>query len=243
MSTISGKRRATSRILCVPFLSAALFAGACSRQTSVQSQAPPSAAPTVALKNETGFPLPAGSKLLAARSFSQNISTDQAKRSPLTAQSSGDYAGHETIAADASTFDALKNWLSGLEKIPPAGYTYEAKAASAAGSVRQTTLKDGLDFGVFRARESNNPRTVLVMVMDPNAAKQKLAFIMQMANRYRSLPSALRSSIDGQVRNRTGVSIEQALQPESPIGIALSTLNEFQQRDARAVMIVDAQKQ
>jgi hypothetical protein len=236
------KTRAAAAVWAAAVMGAAFWAGGCAHQNAVQSQAP-SAAPTVALKNETGFPLPPNSKLLAARSFSQSISAGQAKNSPLTAQSSGDYAGHETIAAAASTFNDLKNWLNELEKNPPAGYTYDARAASAAGSVRQTTLKDGIDFGVFRARESANPRTVLVMVMDPKAAKQKLAFIIQMANRYRSLPSALRGTIDEQVKNRTGVSIEQALQPESPVGVALSTLNEFQERDSRAVMIVDAQKQ
>ncbi|MBC5824205.1 MAG: hypothetical protein GIW99_08990 [Candidatus Eremiobacteraeota bacterium] len=222
---------------------ALLLSAGCSHQggSGQAPQAHPTA--TIALANQTGFPLPAGATVIAARSFSQTVSAGQAGRSPLTAGSAGTYAGQEVIARTPDSFSTAAAWLRGQAANPPAGIGYNAAAASKTGNVQKMMNRDGLDYGVFQDRNGDKRRVILVIVMDPAAAKQKLGFALDMAARYRALPAALRGPLDAQVKDRTGFSIEEALAPESPTGIALSAIDQFAEKDQRAVILVDARRQ
>lgn len=236
----SSGMRLEQRILA---LGVAVLACGCSHTGGSPEAARPRPAATVALANATGFPLPAGTRLLAARSFSQTVSAAAAGKSELTADSAGTYAGHEVIAASSNSFGALSRWLQSQKAKPPAGFRYQAVAGAKVADFQKVIERDGIDYAVFRAEGNAKGRSVLVIAMDPLAAKRKLGFALDMAARYRALPAVMRSGIDDQVKSRTGFSLEEALAPESPIGVALSVIAQFEQKDERALILVDAKRE
>jgi hypothetical protein len=79
--------------------------------------------------------------------------------------------------------------------------------------------------------------------MDPQRVDQRFGAVLGMIQRYRALPAVLRAPLDQDAKARFGMSITDATQPDSPIGAALAALGDLQHRDARGIILIDAQKQ
>jgi len=199
----------------------------------------PSPEPSATLENLTNFPLFPSSTIIVTKKFSETVNPDQ-HAAPLLSQGAGTYGGNEVVAGTPASFVALESWLRTLETDPPKGYRRLAEPSSAE-QVRAMVRKRGVDFAVFR--DTANPkRSVLVVAIDPATANRDLGHALTLVKRYELLPEALRGNIDDMVKRRTGVSIEQILQPGSPIAVAMNTMSDFSDRNQRAVILIDAQK-
>jgi hypothetical protein len=100
-----------------------------------------------------------------------------------------------------------------------------------------------LNYAAFKKRLRNGTRGVLLIVMDPQRVDERLGAVLGMIQRYRALPALLRAPLDRDAKARFGMTLTDATQPDSPIGAALAALAELQHRDARGIILIDAQKQ
>lgn len=199
------------------------------------------ATPAPALRNPLDFPLYSDATLLSSKSFTQVVHADTSTPNSVFAEGNGRYAGHEVIASSAASFSALSAWVEHLNSSPPAGYS----AAEPESNADQQTQAQryGLDYAFFRRKAGTGTRGVLVVVMDPDRVNRRFGTILSMIGKYKALPAMFRTPIDNEAKARFGMTITQAMQPDSPIGAALDALDELEHKNARGIVVLDAQKQ
>jgi hypothetical protein len=199
------------------------------------------ASPQPSLRNPLDFPLYSNASVISAKSFTQVVRAETSSSGSVFAQGNGTYAGHEVIASSDAPFSALSAWVDDLNAAPPAGYTPEEPQSNP--DQQSQAQRNGLNYAVFKRRTGNATHGVLVLVMDPQRVNQRFGTILGMIDKYRALPSVLRGPIDEEARARFGMTITQATQPESPVGAALAALGDLEHRNARGIVVLDAQKQ
>lgn len=224
------------------FIAIVLAAGmlaACSGggNTSQQQQAQ---RPASALRNPLDFPLYSNASLISAKSFTQIVHADTSSDTSVFAEGNGKYTGHEVIASSVASFDSLAAWVERLNSTPPPGYT--AVEDQTNPDQQAQAQRYGLDYAVFKKKNGNSTRGVLVIVMDPRRVNRRFGAILGMIDKYKALPAMLREPIDNEAKSRFGMTITQATQPDSPIGAALAALGELEHKDARGIVVLDAQK-
>lgn len=208
---------------------------------SQPSSAPQQTSPPAALKNPTNFPLVEGATILDVKPFEETVSGVQLQTSALR-QGAGTYTGMEVLAESDKSVDALRRWLASVGHNPPPGYVYETGSATATGDTARTLDLYGIGYGAFRSGNAAVNRGVAVVVMDPKVVREKLGIALDLIDRYRSLPAALRDPIDQQFKQKSGFTITQATDPSSPLGMTLSALQELQNSDARAIVLIEGTK-
>jgi len=223
-------------------LALAMVLAGCNGQ-SQQSSSPATSAPSpTALTNPTDFPLAAGSTILDVKPFSQVIAI-KTSSSMLGQEGSGTYVGYEVLAGSTQSASALRAWLADLGQHPPTGYEYQTGSATSSGDVAKTLDLYGIAYAAFRTQKKTPGHGVIVVAMDPKQVKEKLGIALDLVERYRSLPSAVRDPIDQQFKGRTGFTISQATDPSSPLGMTIAALRQLQNSDARAIVMIDGTKQ
>ncbi len=100
----------------------------------------------------------------------------------------------------------------------------------------------GLDYATFEKTEGGKKHGLLLVVLDPQRVTARFGTILSMIGKYRALPAAWRAPFDNQAKASFGMTISQATQPDSPIGAALAALDDFQHRNARGIVLLDAVK-
>ncbi len=213
---------------------------ACSSQQSSQSTQP-SGAPAPPLRNATNFPMYAGSSIIATRSFTQVVNANGVSEHSIFTGGNGTYTGQEVIASNGADFTQLASWVQKLASQPPAGYTVANSARSQ--DVAGTLERYGVSYAMFRKTDAGKKHGVLVVAMDPQRVNRRLGTVLGLIGKYKALPPMMRGPIDEQVKSRLGVSISQAMQPDSPIGATLAALDQFEHRNSRGIVIVDATRQ
>ncbi len=228
-----------SRWIATGLLACTLAAAGCSGNSHEAASTP---APAPSIANPVDFPLYANAHVLAAKNYTETINTaGNATSAAALSQGAGTYTGHEVVASTPASFAQLSAWLHGLGAKPPHGYT--TATASSLDRARVQAHRVGLDFAAFQTQKNGKNVGMLVVVMDPALVSTKLGPVLDLIGRYRMLPSAMRSQIDSQVQSRIGMSVSDAMQPDSPVGAALSALDQFQHSNARGILLIDAAKQ
>ena len=201
---------------------------------TAQQAAGPRATPTP-LRNPLPVPLYPGATVIAVQPLHQVVSTPQ-NRASVFAGGAGTYDGEEVLAVSDASFAKLSSWARRLEAHPPAGYT---RSSEFSGSHAQMQ-RYGFDYAAFERGQGKATHGTIVVVMDPQIVNQELGSVLDIIGKYRSLPGFMRSPIDDQVKQRFGISLSDAMQPVSPIGASLAALDDFQRRNARGVILIDA---
>ena len=219
-------------------LAIALALGACSSQQSAQHATSVSGP----LHNPIDFPLYPGSALLSTHSFTQVINADTSSGgSSIFSSGNGTYNGQEVIASSNAAFSDLSTWVDRVNTTPPAGY--KAVESGANPNEHVQAQRYGIDYAVFSKKDSDNKtHGLLVIVMDPQVVNLRLGVVLHMIARYRALPDVMRAPIDNEAKARIGMTITEATQPDSPVGAALAALDEFEHKDSRGIVMLDAAK-
>lgn len=199
-----------------------------------------SAPPAPPLKNTLDFPMYRGASVVASHDFTQNVQIANPANGSVFTAGSGTYTGREVIASSAAAFPDLSSWVSTLASTPPSGYTSLETGANP--NERAQAEKYGLDYATFTKDENGKTHGVLVIVMDPQRVNARFGTILSMVAKYRALPAIMRAPIDNEAKQRFGMSLTDATQPESPIGAALAALDQFQHKSARGIVMIDATK-
>ena len=227
-------RLRTTRLL---FVSVLVFA-ACSSGQNAQH---PSATATAALKNPLDFPLYPDAALISTHSFTQVINAQGSGANKTVFESgNGTYDGHEVIAASSAAFTDLSSWVDKVDNSPPPGYIALEPGTNLAE--HEQAERYGIDYATFKKKEGNRTHGVLIIVMDPELVNQRFGRLLGMIAKYRALPDVLRAPADSAAKARFGMTISEATQPDSPVGAALSALDEFEHRNARGIVVLDATK-
>lgn len=225
--------------LSLSFLGVALLLAGCGGgNQSARSGAP---TPAASVASSIDFPLYNGSRVLAAKAFTQVINSKGSTYSGVMMAGDGTYHGNEVIAATPASFDELRTWVRSMDTNVPKGYA-PVKDASVSDA-RDTVEQYGLDFALFQQGTGAQRTGLLVLVMDPSRVSKKLGPALGLVSTYRNLPQVMRQPIDDKVKAQTGFTVTELTQPESPIGIALETLNDFSHSNQRAIVLVNARKQ
>ncbi len=210
--------------------------------TSAQSGEGTPAATAAPIANPIDFQLYSGSKVLAAKDFTQAVNTKGGDTGgSVLSAGNGNYAGHEVIASTAASFADLSKWVDGFDATPPAGYTKVTSGDIA--TAREQAKKIGVDFNAFQKTDKGKHVGLLLVAMDPTEVNRKLGSVLAMIAKYKMLPGPMKSAIDGKVKAQTGFSITEATQPDSPIGATLDSLNDFQHSNSRGIVLISAAKQ
>jgi len=223
-------------VFIVSIVLAALVVASCSKSTSPGAEA----TPTVAPQNTTGFPLYEGSAVLASKDFSQTITSSQAGTG-IMSSGAGTYSGNEVIAGSTAPLAQLETWLHQNEKEPPSGFVAVSIPASMS-SAHAIAIKNGVDFAIFRDAK-NGKHGLIVVAMDPTALHSKLGPAIALVSEYQALPQGMRQGIDSQLKKRYGYTATEFVKPGSPLGTAVGAMTEFQNKNERAIIIIDATKQ
>ena len=226
----------TRRIAALALAGVVLAACSSNNQQSNRPSSNATMAGPAAVTNPTDFPLAADTTILAAKPFNQTV-TSGSGGGTLLAQGSGTYAGHSVIAQSSGSLADAKAWLAKTESSPPAGYK-EIPQSEDPHAVAVAS-KFGVTYGVFQKGKTG----AVIAVIDPKVAHDKLGFVIDLADKYKMLPEALRGSIDDQVKRRAGMSITDALDPSAPVGMTIEALRTINGSDKPAIVEVDATKQ
>lgn len=207
------------------------FVAACSNSgqssSSSASGAAGSAAP--AASNPTGFPLYQNSTVLSSHEFSEKAGSQTV-------------SGTEVIAENAATLAQLGEWINGLGTTPPAGYAVAATgSALATGRAKARSL--GVEFQVFTHEVNGKQRAMVVLAVDPRTFDAKAGFVLSNIGKFKMLPQSFKDTIDAQAKARTGFSVSDALDPNTPIGAALAAVNTLESSGNRGVVLIDGTKQ
>lgn len=217
-------------------LAAAALLSACTGQQSAGQTS--STAP--ALRNPLDFPLYQDSNIVTSREFTQRIQAQNSSGDSVFASGNGTYSGHEVIASSPASFEQLSDWVQSIANAPPSGYSSVETGSNP--QERAQAERYGIDYALFEKKTGNHTRGLLVIVMDPQRMNERFGTLLGMISRYRSLPAVMRAPIDNEAKARIGMTLSDATAPESPIGAALAALNQFQNKDARGIVVVDAAK-
>jgi hypothetical protein len=218
-------------------LASALLLGA---GCTAQQNANQSASPAPALRNPLDFALYPGAGVVSTHAFTQKVIVQNPQNGSIFEAGSGTYSGHEVIAASDASFSQLSSWVDRLSGSPPKGYTAVENGQNPQAQTQAQQY--GLNYATFKKKEGSHTRGVLVIVMDPQRVNAKFGRILGMIAKYRALPEIMRAPIDNEAKARIGMSITEATQPDSPIGAALAALDQFQHKNARGIVVVDAVK-
>ena len=203
-------------------------------QSSTSASSPPS------LKNPLDFALYPGSSVVSSHAFTQNVTIQNPRDGSVFGGGSGTYSGNEVIAASTAQFSDLSNWVDQLSTSPPAGYN--AVETGQNPQAQSQAKQYGITYATFQKKENGHSHGVLVIAMDPQRVNQKFGRILGMIAKYRALPAVMRQPFDNEAKSRFGMSITEATEPDSPIGAALAALDQFQHKNARGIVVVDAVK-
>jgi hypothetical protein len=218
-------------------LAAAVFLAACS-SNGQSSSSQPTAAPSIA--NPLDFQLYKDARVVATHDFTQTVNTTGGgTHGQLMGRGNGTYKGHEVIASTSASFSEVSAWARGLDNHPPTGYTTTAASTQAHSEANRF----GIDYATFQKGQGGKTTGVLVVVMDPAKVTQRAGPILSLIATYKKLPEVMRGSIDERVKAQTGMSVSEATAPDSPIGAALSALDDLQHTNARGIVVLDATKQ
>jgi hypothetical protein len=199
------------------------------------------ASPQPSLRNPVDFPLYSNASVISSKTFTQAVHADTNSPGSVFAQGNGTYTGHEVIASSDAQFSELSAWVDDLNAAPPAGYIAEEPQSNP--DQERQAQRSGINYAVFKKKVGRATRGMLVIVMDPQRVNERFGAILGMVGKYRALPAVLRGPIDDEAKARFGMTITQATQPDSPIGAALAALGDLEHRNARGIVVLDAQKQ
>jgi len=223
--------------LIVPMMALAV-AAACSQQQQNASHGPAANAP---IANPLDFPLYQNAKIVSTHDFTQTVNTtsQQGTRGQVMAHGNGTYKGHEVIAASPASFAQLSAWARNLDDHPPQGYVQTVNSTQA----HDEAQRFGVDYATFQKTTDGKTKGVLVVVMDPAKVNQRVGPVLKLISTYKALPESMRSGIDDRIKAQTGMTISEAMAPDSPVGAALAALEDLQHTDARGIVVMDATKQ
>ena len=198
---------------------------ACSQSTHSQSQSSTAASPSPAATNPTGFPLYAESTVLASKAWSQNSGSQH-------------YSGLEVVAQTPATMSQLNTWLKSVSANPPPGYSVAA-SGSGLDEAHARARAMGVDFQVFEHSVDGKRHGLVVVALDPIVFDQKAGPVLNALTQYKKLPQMFRDPIDSQVKARTGFTVSDALEPNTPIGAAVAAVDQLRSSGQRGVVLVD----
>ncbi len=218
---------------CIGVLAAVLTA--CSNGTHGSGGAPAG--------DPIAFPLFNGANVLSAHHWQRTVTAQPGVGDhAVFAQGAGTYDGHDVVAGSQAFMPALEAWLGDLSAHPPNGYTV-AVTGNGIDSVRTHTRELGLDFQAFWNMENGKRHGVVVMVVDPAVLNEKAGSMLQLIGRLKYAPKIIRDPLDAQIRRQTGFSLNDATNPDTPVGAALAAINELQDFGGRGIVLIDAVKQ
>jgi hypothetical protein len=212
----------------------ALITGCGSGQSNSQSSTQASggasapAAPAEGATNNTGFPLYQNSTVLSSKDFTQTAGAQSV-------------SGTEVIAENPATIAQLGDWIKGLGTTPPAGYTV-APSNSGMDTGRAKAAAMGVQFQVFTHEVDGKKRAMVVLAVDPKTFDAKAGFVLSAIGKFRMLPQSMKDVIDAQAKARSGYSISDALNPDTPIGAAIAAVDALQASGNRGVVLIDGSK-
>jgi hypothetical protein len=191
-----------------------------------------------ALVNPVAFPLYRDSDVLSVRAWRHTLT--QSERAAFGMGSDqGSYSGYEVLSATSDSFDELVTWLQALNLRPPDGYRATIWG-SGVEDARASARNLGFDFGVFDRKERGVTHDVVVVAVDPDAMQRRAGIMLSVLGRFHRLPVFLRDAMNAQVRAQTGFTVNEALDPATPIGAAIDSLERLNEIRARGVIFIDA---
>ncbi|HVA28568.1 MAG TPA: hypothetical protein VNF68_10330 [Candidatus Baltobacteraceae bacterium] len=201
--------------------------GQSNAQSSAQSPASGASAAPVPT-NPTDFPLYQNSAVIAARDFSEKADAQTV-------------SGTEVIAENPATLAQLGEWIKGLSSAPPAGYAVAVEGSGVEiGRTKARAL--GVEFQAFTHVVGGKKHATIVLAVDPKTFDAKAGFVLSSIGKFKMLPQSFKDAIDAQAKNRTGFTVSEMLDRNTPMGAALAAVQTLNDAGDRGVVVIDGTK-
>jgi hypothetical protein len=223
-------------------LLAAVVAGAllcaCAKHDAGSDQ--PARQQRPALRNPSAFPLYSGSTVVTVVPVDSAQIFAAIRASDPHASLPPNYHGHEVIAETSASMAQLRTWLRGLKSSPPAGLRDTSQTKNGRSSGDGNAYVDSDAGATFDS--ASGDRSVFVFTADPRQIRERMGPAFALFDSYSAVPGVLRAPIDEQSKKQFGYSVTEMLDEKSPIGAAIGTLKRLQDKDRRAILLIDESK-
>jgi len=220
-------------------LAAAALLAACSGSKHSDAAGGPSPAAT----NPVNFPMFDGAEVLSSHEWHTTIAAKPGLAdSAVLSEGKGTYDGHDVVAGTQALMPALEAWLDDLGAHPPAGYTI-AVTGNGIEAVRTHTRDLGVDFIAFQGTQDGHRHGIVVLAVDPQMLDEKAGPMLGVIGKFKLLPRTLRDPLDAQAKKQTGFTLSEATSPDTPIGAAISSLDQLRDFGGRGIVLIDAVKE
>ncbi len=230
--------RPSSSSLLAAVVAGALLCG-CGHQHDAGSDRP-AQRHTAVLTNPSKFPMYPSSTIVTVVPVDSKQILAAMRANDPHADLPHNYRGHEVIAETSASMAQLKTWLRALKSAPPQGLR-DTTGSSSSRSKDDSGMNVNSDSGA-KFDSPAGDRTVFVFTADPRKIRQQMGPAFALFDSYGAVPGVLRAPIDDQARKQFGYSVTEMLDANSPVGAAIATLKRLQDKDRRAILIIDESK-
>ncbi|MEA2719824.1 MAG: hypothetical protein QOJ39_1688 [Candidatus Eremiobacteraeota bacterium] len=192
-----------------------------------------------AMKNPSAFPLYPDSTVVTVVPVDSAQIFAAIRASDPHADLPRNYRGHEVIAETSASMAQLEAWIRRLKSSPPHGLrdtSHKTSSRSHDGGVDMDS-DSGATFD-----SAAGDRTVFVFTADPRKIRQQMGPAFVLFDSYAAVPGMLRAPIDEQSKKQFGYSVTEMLDANSPVGAAIATVKRLQDKDRRAILLIDESK-
>jgi hypothetical protein len=188
------------------------------------------------LRNPSSFPLYRNSTVVTVVPVDSAQIFAAMRASDPHADLPRNFHGHEVIAETGASMAQLRAWLHGLKAAPPQGLRNTSESSSDENGV-SVNAEAGAKFD-----SRSGDRTVFVFTADPRKIREQMGPAFALFDSYQAVPGVLRGPIDEQAKKQFGYSVTEMLDANSPVGAAIATLKRLQDKDRRAILLIDESK-
>jgi hypothetical protein len=183
------------------------------------------------------------------------------------------YIGVQEMVKTNATLDQLDAWLRTLVQAPPpdlfpsrntldryanaspspAASVAASPGESASPSASASSATDIADpfadsfktFGLLPAAfwTKDRGRVVMIIVLDLKQVADHMGPTLDLMDQYEKLPALVRGGIDQTVKQKSGFSISDLTNTNTPTGMIVYAARNYRNEDARVIILVDALRQ
>ena len=167
------------------------------------------------------------------------------------------FIGTQELIKTNASIDQLEAWVGQLVKSPPQDLT-PGNGAPVGPAVAPSNATPSTDhhlnqpfadalttFGLVPAEfwSKDGTRAVMIIVLDPKRVADRVGATFGVIDMWEKMPGPLRAGLDQTIKKQVGFSASDLTNTATPLGMIVYAARNWKDADARAIILVDANRQ
>ncbi|HEY6359377.1 MAG TPA: hypothetical protein VIX35_14140 [Vicinamibacterales bacterium] len=159
------------------------------------------------------------------------------------------YVGTQELIRTGASLDELDGWIKQLIQSPPQGLAPGDSSSDPLQSTGKQVNQPAVDalnvFGLVPMEfwSKDRRRVVMLIVLDPKRVADRMAATIGVIEMWEKMPAPLRAGMDQTIKKQAGFSASDLTDTSTPIGMIMYAARTWKSADARAIILVDAERQ